>query len=716
MSSSSLPRETLLLGVLMVVAFALRVGYLFERQAAPDFAHPEVDAAFHDDWARSMVYGRERAGEWRRADHGEPLLGEPYLRPPGYPWFLAAVYAVSGGSETAAVIANQVCGLLTMLLAFLIARRLAGGAAGLVAAGVLGLHWASIFYEGELHAPPLLGLLELSMVYALLRARAGGLAWCAAAGAALGAAALVRPNALIFLGVALPWLWWTARRRDVSWVRPVLVTGAAAVVAILPATIRNWRVAGEFVPITANLGINLYLGNHEGATGLIRGELGELGAFRTCYDYPSVVARLEEKLGGELGLSDVSAYFGGEAIDWITSDFGGFLGVTWTKARYLVGPTEVGHNKEVAFEKRGSSLLRFLPFSFPALLGLALAGALLGWRRSEEDEASDPSRREGVLLLAGCAVAFALSLLPFFAAARYRVPIVPLAAPLIGLVATAGRLDWRHGAGVAAIALAWVLGPVQEVGQDLGAAKYHLGRAQGYFSSGDFARCRDEYDLVLALTPNDPGVLYGLGNLEQAEGQARRAEGNLEQARAHERAAVQHYRAVLRSEPGHTLANFNLGFLLRDQNDPEGALAVWQAATDSDPLFVPAAIERGMLLLRMNRPRRAVADLALAVERAGATPPDQALFVLAGLLATSPDDGLRDPDEALALGERALAAGLDEGAARQVRAAALAELGRFPEAIQEAQAALAVVTDPDQRAALQAALSRFRAGKTMRSQ
>ena len=82
----------------------------------------------------------------------------------------------------------------------------------------------------------------------------------------------------------------------------------------------------------------------------------------------------------------------------------------------------------------------------------------------------------------------------------------------------------------------------------------------------------------------------------------------------------------------------------------------------------------------------------------------------------APDDGLRDPDEALALGERALAAGLDEGAARQVRAAALAELGRFPEAIQEAQAALAVVTDPDQRAALQAALSRFRAGKTMRSQ
>ena len=45
-----------------------------------------------------------------------------------------------------------------------------------------------------------------------------------------------------------------------------------------------------------------------------------------------------------------------------------------------------------------------------------------------------------MLLLAGCAVAFALSLLPFFAAARYRVPIVPLAAPLIGLVATAGVL------------------------------------------------------------------------------------------------------------------------------------------------------------------------------------------------------------------------------------------------------------------------------------
>lgn len=705
-------REGLWLVLVLLAAVGLRGAYLVERRAQPDFGSPEIDAGFHDDWARTIVYGEERAHEWRRADRGDPLAEEPYLRPPGYPWFLAAVYAVSGGSATAAVLANQLCGLLTALLAYLVARRAAGGAAGVLAAAVAGLHWGAIFFEGELHAPPLLGALTLGMVLLLVRAADGVgaqargpvLGWALGAGAALGAAALVRPNALAYLAVVLPWLAWTCRRRGARWGRPVAAVAVGAALAIAPATLRNLSVSGEFVPITANLGINLYLGNHEDANGLITADLGGLGDFKTCYDYPAIVARLEEQEGRELGLGDVSGYFGAEARRWILENPGDFVAVTWLKARYLLGPAEVGHNKEVALEKRGSAALRFLPFPFPLLLALAALGLLVGWRdRGEQEVPDDGRRREVLLLLGGLALVFALSLLPFFAAARYRAPLVPLLAPLAGMAALglvgagrrAGVASWRGGVAAATLALAWALGPAVEEGE----AKYHLLRAQGHFAAGEYDACRAEYDQALALVPGDPGALYGLAVLEQKLGKGA--------------AARQRYEAALRSDPRHPKANFNLGFLLSAAGDREGALECWRIATEADPLLAPAPYQRGRLLLGLGRAREARADLERAVERGrGGAEAVTYLTDLALLLSIAPSADLRDGTRALALADEALGLG-DGPQVRYARAAALAELGRLPEALEEARRGLAAASGPE-RARFEAAVRSFEAGQPIR--
>lgn len=705
MPPRTVPRARLWLLLVLLVAGGLRLGYLLERRAAPDFGHPEIDAGFHDDWARTLVFGEERAEEWRRADRDDPLTGEPYLRPPGYPWFLAGVYALTDGSPTAAVVANQLAGLLSVLLAFVVARRVAGDAAGLLAGGVLALHWALVYFEGELHAPALLGLLELGLVAVLLRTARGRAGWALGAGLLLGAAALVRPNALAFLAVAVPWLAWVRRRRGAAWGGPVLALVLGAGLAIAPATVRNWRVSGELVPITANLGINLYLGNHEGADGLITSDLGELGTFRTCYDYPGVVARLEEELDEELSLPEVSAHFGALAREWIRDQPWEFLGVTVRKARYLVGPAEIGHNKEVALEKRESPVLRLLPFPFPLLLGLAVLGGLLAWRgradedREDEDRADRARRREAVLLVAGLALVFALSLLPFFAAARYRVPLVPLLAPLIGMAAVGGRgtlLGWRGLVAVAVAGLAFAVGPRE----DTQGAKYHLDRAQGFYADGELERSRAEYELALELLPGDPGAHYGLAVLEQRLGNAA--------------AARQHYDVALRSDPRHPEANHNLGFLHLEAGDTAGALERWRIAAEADPLFAPPAFQRGLLLLRLGRQAEARPALERAVERG--RDGDEAmtyLTTLALLLATSTTDHVRDGTRALALAEEAQEIDADDPRALEARAAALAELGRFEEAARVAARALRGASGPV-RGRIQRALASYRARRPMR--
>ena len=693
----------LILLFVLILAAGLRGGYLVERRSQPDFTRPEIDAAFHDDWARSIVYGAERAAEWRRADRSDPLAGEPYLRPPGYPWFLALVYALSGGSYLAAVLANQLLGLLTAYLLYRLLRRTAGAWAGVLAAAVAGLHWGTIFFEGELQATALLGALEAGALLALLTAAAGRTRASFGAGLLLGACALTRPNALVFLPLALVWLAHTRRVRALPWRAPLLALLAGTVLAISPATLRNLHVSGHFVPISANLGINLYLGNNPDANGLVSNQVEELGSFRTCYDYPALVARLEERLDRPLDLPAVSRYFTGEALKWIGGHPGEFLALSLRKARFLIGATEVGHNKEVAIERAHSPLLRWLPFPFPLLLALAVAGALVGLHRGggEDDDSPGGMRRDLVRLAGGFALLFALSLLPFFAAARYRVPLVPLLASLIGLLA--GRrvralYSWRGVLALGVLILASFASPPLPGSEAGGSAKYELLRAQGFFAQGRYDEARAAYERALAKLPNDPGAHYGLAVLEQKLG--------------HDQAARGEYRAVLASEPNHPKANFNLGFLLLAEGDREGALAAWRRAEGADPLLAAASYQIGKLLLSMGRGKEARAALERAVERSSGEEGTTYRVDLALLLATSRDAGLRDGARALSLAEEALELADDPGV-RFVHAAALAELGRFDEAASELEALLPGIP-PGGRGAFEAALAQFRNGRPLR--
>jgi hypothetical protein len=203
--------EWLAVAVILLAGLVLRGLYLREDMAKPEFTVPGIDAGFHDYWARGLAFG-----EWVPPyGYADPKLREhAYLRPPGYPYFLALIYRVAGPGYVAPRIVNMVLGLASCLLAYWFARRWFGRTVALVTVACTSLYWACIYFEGELHAPALLMLLLWLLLAAMgLWRDRPRLIYALGAGVLLGAAALVRPNVLAFAPVALGWGCWVAVRR-----------------------------------------------------------------------------------------------------------------------------------------------------------------------------------------------------------------------------------------------------------------------------------------------------------------------------------------------------------------------------------------------------------------------------------------------------------------------------------------------------------------------
>lgn len=422
----------LALGCILLAGLLIRVLYFSELINQPDYRRPAVDAGFHDYWARALV-----TDKWAPpGGHRDPHIREtPFLRPPGYPYFLALVYRLTGLNQAAPRLVQMGLGLLSGLLAFAFARRWYGDVVGLALVALLNAYWVFIYFEGELHAPVLVILLLWSIAYVTAKwTERMTLFRAAAAGVLLGLAALVRPNLLLMAPTLLIWAGWIARRRGCrrQWLGTTvgLLGGMAAIIA--PVTIRNYRVSGDFVLITSNAGINLYIGNNPSARGGVVTEIPGLGKFGTCFDYPALVDNLERSQGRSFSASQVSAYFAAEAWRWIREHPLDFLKVTAWKSYLFWGPKEVEHNKIIRCERAHSSVLRHLPANFWFVLGTSLLGIVLLARNlrsqtkpGDESPNKMQQRWEVSVLLVAMVLTFFISILPFFMAARYRVPIVP---------------------------------------------------------------------------------------------------------------------------------------------------------------------------------------------------------------------------------------------------------------------------------------------------
>jgi 4-amino-4-deoxy-L-arabinose transferase-like glycosyltransferase len=233
--------------VILLLALVLRVAAV----AADDGYRPGNDALEYDYLARSIAAGDGYP------QSGYLLQGGPTaIRGPGYPYLLGAVYALSGNSLTAGRLASAALGALSVLLLYLIAKRIWGRRIGLLAATLTALFPPLILLSRDLVSESFFIALELAALLCVLNFRrsGGALRWAAGAGVLCGLAALTRNTGLalvlpLTLGVwtMRPWL------RPASLLAPAAVLGCAALV-IAPWIVRDKAEFGRFVPVTTSSG------------------------------------------------------------------------------------------------------------------------------------------------------------------------------------------------------------------------------------------------------------------------------------------------------------------------------------------------------------------------------------------------------------------------------------------------------------------------------
>ncbi len=151
--------------------------------------------------------------------------------------------------------------------------------------------------------------------------------------------------------------------------------------------------------------------------------------------------------------------------------------------------------------------------------------------------------------------------------------------------------------------------------------------------------------------------------------------------------AIARYRKALEIDPDYADAHNNLGSALFRAGRVDEAIPHFEDALRINPGDAKAHNNLATALAQKGRVAEAVTHYQKVLE----IDPDhaKARVSLAWLLATSPEDGVRDGPKAVALAERAnqLAGGTNPAMLRTL-AAARAETGRFEDALQTAQRAL----------------------------
>ncbi|MGP8200264.1 MAG: tetratricopeptide repeat protein [Limisphaerales bacterium] len=153
--------------------------------------------------------------------------------------------------------------------------------------------------------------------------------------------------------------------------------------------------------------------------------------------------------------------------------------------------------------------------------------------------------------------------------------------------------------------------------------------------------------------------------------------------------AITQYEAALHINPNYAEARVNLGNALAQKGKLDDAVTQYQLALQIRPDDEVAHVSLGIVLARAGRAGEAISHLQKALQLKPADPEIQ--NNLAWLLATCPEAPLRDGNKAVELARQANAlTGGGNPVVLHTLAAALAEAGRFSEALETAQRALAL--------------------------
>jgi len=561
-----LRRERVVLLAILLVAAALRLGYVLSLRGDVLFEHPILDEQHYVADARALADGRAEDA--------------PYWQPPGIIYFLAACVRLFGAGLTAPRVVQALISTAACLLVFAIGRRLFGAAVALGAAAIVALHGVVIFESAELLPPTFILALDLAALWWLLRAQEDQRARTAfAAGITLGVSALFAPTVLPFAAAAALWL-----RRG----RLIVALALGVLLPIAPVTARNHAHGGEWVLVSTNGGLNFFIGNNA--------RYAETFALRPGRHWEELTD--EPRRAGVEPPGARSAWFAQKGWAFFRERPVNAAALVARKLYLFFNGGEIPRDSDLYAARADSRLLAALvwpgPLRFPdgVVIPLALVGAALAWRE----------RKRLALLYAFLAVQ-ALIGCAFFVTARHRVPALAVFALFAAAGAAKLKRRPRALAVIVGAALAVVLNlPTRESSLSWGAeADFYRGVAF-LRERRDPATAADYFRRAAARAPGDARAWFELGNALDASGRGDEA--------------VDAWRRAAAADPWDVRPLRRASMALARRGDLAGAIAAVEgnlaAKAREDAVYAPDWLNLAFLRARTGQVDRAVEDLRSA--------------------------------------------------------------------------------------------------------
>ncbi len=611
-------------------ALLLRVvNLIFLSRNDPAFYVPQVDSLWHHRWAIEIL----TKNFW-----GDEI----FFRAPLYPYFLALIYWIFGIKLFVAKFVQAIGGAFTCILIYQVGKEAFTERVGRLASLLAVFYGTLILYESELLIEWLPIVFNLWMLLLMIRYRENhSLSRWVGIGLFGGLSAIARPNVLLVFPLLFVWPWWDTRR-ELGWLRSLKRPAAllfGVVLCLLPVTIRNYVVGHDLILVSAQGGINFYLGNNPEADGLTM-QMPEIKLDLSIpwSDFVDTTDAYAQTAAGEsLKPSEISNFWKRRAWSWIFDNPVDFAALTAKRLLYLFSGFENSDQADIYRFSENSPILqtlifdRGIKFPFGVIAPLALLGLVLAW-----------PQRQRLAPLYLFLLGYIPTIILFLVTARHRLAVIVLF--LIFAAFAVERLwQWSRERQAAKLVAACAVLALLLVGLNLRpfelgfdtSWQYHYQRGQVLEKQGRLDEAIAEYRASVNFLPS----AEALNNLGYALSRRNDFAG-----------AYRAYQQALQVKPGGADVLANLGLLFLNVNELDSAAHYLNLSQQSNPnlpqVYVnlaelherreaPAAAEQAYrqglaaapefgplynglanLLLRLNRLSEAIAVLTSATERA----------------------------------------------------------------------------------------------------